>query len=145
LLGANEVIPEELETSIEIFSRTLARYLIPKDEVDALVHAIREDSYAILRREDGGGSMDFRREQVKTLFPGVAFEVLKVEEGSRLAGRSIAGAKLRGETGLTILAVRRERSVLSSPSPDFVLEAGDVVVVAGSAEQLARGAAWFKP
>jgi CPA2 family monovalent cation:H+ antiporter-2 len=30
-LGANEVIPEEFETSVEIFSRVLAKYLIPRD------------------------------------------------------------------------------------------------------------------
>src|SRR5436853_477673 len=33
-LGANVVIPEEFETSIEIFSRVLARYNVPRDEIE---------------------------------------------------------------------------------------------------------------
>ncbi|MDT8274033.1 MAG: cation:proton antiporter, partial [Desulfomonilia bacterium] len=35
-LGADEVIPEEFETSIEIFSRTLAKYLIPHDDIERI-------------------------------------------------------------------------------------------------------------
>src|SRR6266568_3633838 len=33
-LGANVVIPEEFETSIEIFARVLAHYNVPRDEID---------------------------------------------------------------------------------------------------------------
>ena len=44
-LGANEVIPEEFETSVEIFTRVLAKYLIPKTEIEALVCEIRSDGY----------------------------------------------------------------------------------------------------
>ena len=48
-LGANEVIPEEFETSIEIFTRVLAKYLIPRDQIEALVAEIRADGYEMLR------------------------------------------------------------------------------------------------
>jgi CPA2 family monovalent cation:H+ antiporter-2 len=33
-LGANEVIPEEFETSVEIFTRVLVKYLISADEIE---------------------------------------------------------------------------------------------------------------
>lgn len=50
-LGANDVVPEEFETSMEIFHRT-ARYLgLPEDEVLLLEQAIREDHYAMLTKE----------------------------------------------------------------------------------------------
>lgn len=48
-LGANEVIPEEFETSIEIFSRVLMHYNIDNDKIDELVREIRADSYQFLR------------------------------------------------------------------------------------------------
>jgi len=42
-LGANDVIPEEFETSIEIISRVLHRYFIPVNEIDKHISEIRKD------------------------------------------------------------------------------------------------------
>lgn len=42
-LGADEVIPEEFETSVEIFSRVLSRYLVPQDEIERLIAQVRTD------------------------------------------------------------------------------------------------------
>ncbi len=53
-LGADEVIPEEFETSIEIFSRVLGRYLIPKDSIEQLVTRIRSDGYEMFRSFSDG-------------------------------------------------------------------------------------------
>ncbi|MBD3332043.1 potassium transporter KefB, partial [candidate division GN15 bacterium] len=47
--GANEVIPEEFETSIEIFTRVLARYLVPVDQVERFVETVRADGYGMFR------------------------------------------------------------------------------------------------
>ncbi len=55
-LGADEVIPEEFETSIEIFSRVLDRYLIPKDSIEQLVTRIRQDGYEMFRSFSDGTS-----------------------------------------------------------------------------------------
>jgi CPA2 family monovalent cation:H+ antiporter-2 len=48
-LGANEVIPEEFETSIEIFSRVLREYGIARNVILREVDAIRHEGYQILR------------------------------------------------------------------------------------------------
>ncbi|MFZ6017215.1 MAG: cation:proton antiporter [Nitrospirota bacterium] len=48
-LGANEVIPEEFETSIEIFSRVLHQYHFPNNVILDMVDKIRSDSYTALR------------------------------------------------------------------------------------------------
>jgi CPA2 family monovalent cation:H+ antiporter-2 len=40
-LGANDVIPEEFETSIEIFARVLSHYGATREDVDRLVDQIR--------------------------------------------------------------------------------------------------------
>ncbi|MBU2651283.1 MAG: cation:proton antiporter [Bacteroidetes bacterium] len=49
-LGANEVIPEEFETSVEIFTRVLTRYLVPHDKIEKLVAEIRSDGYEMFRK-----------------------------------------------------------------------------------------------
>ena len=56
-LGVNEVIPEEFETSVEIFTRVLTKYLVPKDEIARLVAEVRDDSYQMLRNISGAASM----------------------------------------------------------------------------------------
>jgi CPA2 family monovalent cation:H+ antiporter-2 len=47
-LGADEVIPEEFETSVEIFARVLEKYLVPKDEIDKYIDEIRAEDYDVL-------------------------------------------------------------------------------------------------
>lgn len=49
LSGANEVIPEEFETSIEIFSRVLTRFEVNGEKIAELVNEIRADCYQLLR------------------------------------------------------------------------------------------------
>jgi CPA2 family monovalent cation:H+ antiporter-2 len=48
-LGANEVIPEEFETSVEIFARVMEKFEVPEDEISRLVAEVREDSYKMFR------------------------------------------------------------------------------------------------
>src|SRR5213596_3175817 len=54
-LGADVVIPEEFETSIEIFARVLAQYNVPREEIERLVDQIRSSHYEALRGGDGAG------------------------------------------------------------------------------------------
>jgi len=46
--GANEVIPEEFETSIEIFTRVLEQYRIPRNVVNAQIKVIRDENCSML-------------------------------------------------------------------------------------------------
>jgi hypothetical protein len=48
VLGANEVIPEELEASIEIFGRVLRLYDVPGEMVRQLMAESRRDDYGVL-------------------------------------------------------------------------------------------------
>jgi CPA2 family monovalent cation:H+ antiporter-2 len=47
-LGADEVIPEEFETSVEIFARVLQKYLVPRDEIEKYIDEIRSGDYEML-------------------------------------------------------------------------------------------------
>ena len=48
-LGANDVIPEEFETSIEIISRVLHNFFIPANEIEKHINEVRKGGYEIFR------------------------------------------------------------------------------------------------
>ena len=47
-LGASDVVPEEFETSLELFRRTAQQLSVPEEQVEALEQAIRDDHYRLL-------------------------------------------------------------------------------------------------
>lgn len=69
---------------------------------------------------------------------GLLTEQVPIQAGSRYAGRPLGDTKARTRTGVSIVAVLRERQVIPSPGPEFVFEAGDVVVVVGTRDGLDR-------
>jgi CPA2 family monovalent cation:H+ antiporter-2 len=48
-VGANEVVPEEFETSLEIFARVLRTYEVPDERIRATAERARKDHYEMLR------------------------------------------------------------------------------------------------
>jgi CPA2 family monovalent cation:H+ antiporter-2 len=48
-MGADEIVPEEFETSIEIFSRVLEKYDLPEGNIHDFIHEIRSDGYEMFR------------------------------------------------------------------------------------------------
>src|SRR6266581_4359989 len=92
-LGADDVIPEEFETSIEIFARVLAQYGVSRQEVDRLEDQIRASHYEALR----GGE----RPDLGTVagVPQMAAARIRLPSHSPFVGRSVAQTGLRSRTG----------------------------------------------
>ncbi|MEW6754986.1 MAG: cation:proton antiporter [Candidatus Latescibacterota bacterium] len=67
-LGADEVIPEEFETSVSIFARVLARYLVPRDQIERLAAQVRADGYRMLR-DPAAGAAALARNPEETASP----------------------------------------------------------------------------
>jgi len=132
-LGANVVIPEEFETSIEIFSRVLAHYNVPRDEIERLVGEIRASHYQALRP---GARPRLTLTGALGAMPQMRVVRMILEPNAPVVGQTLAETGLRSRTGALILAVRRGDSDLATPEPTFRLEAGDGIVVVGQAEQL---------
>ena len=134
-LGADEVIPEEFETSVEIFTRVLSKYLIPKDEIETLVAEIRSDGYEMFRslfKESSSFS------DLKLQLPDVEISSLRVVERSPLVGKNLAEIELRRKYEVTVLAVRRNSQVLSNPSVTMPFYAHDVLFVLGPPDKVAE-------
>lgn len=64
---------------------------------------------------------------------GLVFEWVDVPDDSPVVGRSIGQERIRTRTGASVVAVLREAGPVPAPEPSFVIEAGDTLVVAGTA------------
>ena len=138
-LGANEVVPEEFETSLEIFDLVLRRYDVPAPKIERKKAEVRRESYAKLRRGEiepvvGQGTL-----------PGeLQIERFLIKEGSSLTGESLSAIDLPSKTGTLVVAVVRGEETLSSPRGSFRVQQGDTLVVLGNREELSRAKVYFE-
>jgi voltage-gated potassium channel len=69
--------------------------------------------------------------------PELLFEEIRVTKECRPAGQSIRDSRVRDETGAMIVALRKGDGTFdATPTGDAVLDAGDVVIAAGTPEEL---------
>src|SRR3990172_7189357 len=138
--GANEVIPEEFETSIEIFTRVLQKYLVSKDQIDFITAEIRASGYAMLRER----SMQFRLLSEIDI-PDVQISKLTISSRSGFAGKNIGDLKFRQDFGINILAIFREGKIISRLDPQLQLRADDQLLVLGHPSEIAEIAELLNP
>ena len=63
-----------------------------------------------------------------------------------LPGKTIRGLRVRDTTGAMVVAIRKQDGTFdATPSPDALFEAGDVVIGAGTADELRRLEDLFAP
>ncbi|HIJ96879.1 MAG TPA: sodium:proton exchanger [Desulfuromonadales bacterium] len=139
-LGANEVIPEEFETSIEIFSRVLRNYLDPHDQIELCIGEVRKDSYQMFR------SMSRRNLHavgISSYLAGSELLTCRVQQGSAADGSHVKDGLIRGQSGATILAIKRGDEVTPNPDSDWQLSPEDVVLLLGNPQQLSVASVLF--
>ncbi|MFL5566367.1 MAG: cation:proton antiporter regulatory subunit, partial [Gemmatimonadaceae bacterium] len=97
---------------------------------------------------DGASGADETKllEDVNTILPGLGEPVaIRVAPRSIAVGKSLGQLNLRGATGATVLAIKRGSQQIPTPLGREVIEAGDVVAVAGSHDAVAVARAIFAP
>jgi CPA2 family monovalent cation:H+ antiporter-2 len=129
-LGADDVIPEEFETSVEIFTRVLERFHIPRNIIDAQVKIIRNECYGLLR----GTCEAFKpsTERVSDLLSAGTADSYYITKGSWPVGKTLGAIDLRNRTGATVIAVVRGEESFTSPGAEFTIAAGDTLVLVAS-------------
>ena len=142
-LGADEVIPEEFETSIEIFSRVLHRYGFANNVIENQIERIRSQGYEMLRSPSLPAQE--RTPDISVALDAASTETLKIEEGSPVAGHSLGELDLRGKSGATVIAVVRDGQTKISPGAAYKLSVGDTIVLLGTPEKLDRAKDIFIP
>jgi CPA2 family monovalent cation:H+ antiporter-2 len=130
-LGADEVIAEEFESSIEIFSRVLTKYLVAKDEIEEFIHKIREEKYAMERSISKKSKTTTLQEAVSYIHD-LEIVTFKISKNSLLRNQTIIESDLRKKYNVTILAIQRDGEIISNPDSALELLVNDKVVLMGN-------------
>lgn len=142
MLGADEIIPEEFETSVEIFSRVLAEYQVPRNMILDLIDRVRRDQYEILRQHR---PLSPERDLPLDVLSGAEVGSVLLRDDSPAVGKTIGELNLRATTGATVIAVRRREHLTANPGPQHRFEAGDVVLLIGDRSQVRRAVEVLDP
>jgi CPA2 family monovalent cation:H+ antiporter-2 len=141
-LGANDVIPEEFETSIEIISRVLHRYFIPVNEIEKHICEIRRDGYEMFRNVQQKYALF---PELKQHLPDSEIETIRINKGSPMAGKTLAEVGFRQKFGVTVLALQRGKETITNPSGNTRLVSEDIVILIGTRKSIAGVSAMILP
>lgn len=134
-IGVDEVIPEKFEASVEIYTRVLTKYLIPKIEFEKLIAEIRTYGYEMFRSlSKTSASLS----DLKIHLTNIEISTFRVLENSPVACSSPAQIELRKKYDVTFLAIQRNSQILSNPSWAVKLHANEVLFVLGTLDSLAE-------
>jgi CPA2 family monovalent cation:H+ antiporter-2 len=128
-LGADEVIPEEFETSLQIFSKVLEKYHIPLNIIMKQVSLLRGESYSMMRKgEEGLNSLV----NLNELLAAGLTETYYVDDNNIHNGKSMKELNLRAVTGVTIIAIVRGDKTITNPASEERILNKDTLVITGT-------------
>ncbi len=134
-LGADEVVAEEFETSLEIAGRTLRRLGFSLPWVEAETDEIRRS-----RHDAFGGSARRRRcpRRCARRSARPASRSCRSERTGLRPAASLEELALRSRGGASVLAVVRAGEATVSPAGDFMLAGGDQLLLLGGEPAVER-------
>lgn len=135
-IGADEVIPEEFETSIEIFTRVLNHYLVPFDQIQRFTNYIRAHNYDLLV---AAGENQKIPPQYELHVPDMVIAALPVQQDdNRIVGKTIIESKIKEKFNLNVLAIRRNKKYITQIEANTKIETDDMLYLFGSPENISR-------
>jgi CPA2 family monovalent cation:H+ antiporter-2 len=127
--GAAEVVAEIMEGSLMLASQALMLLGVPLHRVLRRIRATREQRYSLFRGF-------FRGESDGTDAEPIRLHSVRLPPGARSVGRRLDDLHL-DDVRVGVTAIRRQNIRSLAPTPEVVLEEGDVVVLRGTEEDLA--------
>jgi len=141
-LGANQVIPEEFETSVEIFARVLQEYHIPRNVISLQVDLIRKEHYGTLR---GIRLQGKQLDALSQFLVGTTSDIFSIVEASPAVGKSLEEINLPLRSGVSVIAVVRDGKSYPNVGNDFKLAVSDMLVLLGGHKALDDAAQILNP
>lgn len=131
-LGADEVIPEEFETSIQIFTHVLHNFLVPEDDIEQIVENVRADNYQLFKGE---------QTLIKSYGPNhiADFNITCLRltaDSNAFLGKPLHELNLKAEHGIHVLGIKRKDEMLDTIEPDEVLKQGDIIYIQGNPNKI---------
>jgi CPA2 family monovalent cation:H+ antiporter-2 len=130
-LGANEVVPEEFETAIDLFKIVLEQLIVSQHEINKIVTKIRADHYGI-----------FQDKEVKqdTLalkgLPNIEIVAYTIVSPSPIIEKSIAEVQFRKTYKVNLVAILRNDVLMENPRVSTVFQDGDTLYFIGKSDQV---------
>jgi CPA2 family monovalent cation:H+ antiporter-2 len=131
--GANEIIPAEFETSIEILVRALTRFLIPANEINKIVENLRSDNYKMLRQLDSN-QLSFNELNIN--LPDIDIVSYKLSDKWPYLNKTIGEINFRNLFSLTIIAIMRGEKQIINPGANEFLYEEDVIILMGPKDKV---------
>ena len=128
-LGANQIIPEEFETSIEIFTAALREFHVPANVIQAQIQLLRQERYSLLRGMKLPGSVV---EQLDAILTQGTCDTFLLLQHAPAIGRTLADLGLTGGRGAQVVAVVRGGHATTTFDEEFHLRVADTLVLAGT-------------
>lgn len=131
--GANHIVHPELEGGLELVHHTLLTLGFPLREVHQFAEAVRHDHY------DFNVTTDEEHRSLHDLVQAIkGIEIIWIELNNTnpLIGKSLAEANIRSKTGVSVVAIVRNKQLIANPKSMTVFETGDRIGVIGEKEQI---------
>lgn len=141
-LGANEVIPEEFETSIEIFARVLQRFGVSRGTIEEQIAKIRQRGYEMLRSPS---LPNVEMGNLNEAMHKAVTRTVRLGADSPAVGQTLGELDLRGKTGATVIAVIRDGEPKISPGARYTLCENDTILLSGSPEKTDAAITMLEP
>jgi len=125
--GADQVLVDEIEVGVQLFSRVLAEYQVSAPEIDDHVATVRANGYTALR----GGIP----EAPLVVCEDLTEECFDTRTFTARARRSVGELTA---AGVRVVSVARNGTESQGPSDDFILQPGDRVTARASADVFSR-------
>jgi len=141
MAGANQVIPEEFETSVEIFSRVLREYRIPNNIIEQQVELVRLEGYSMFR------GLSFKMESMKKFSAYLAttlIESFHVLEDSWCNSKTIRDLDWTKDSNAKLIAVVRNNDLHANPDSNFQIRVGDIILLFGRHANLVRSVRYLQ-
>ncbi|HKM94927.1 MAG TPA: monovalent cation:proton antiporter family protein [Prolixibacteraceae bacterium] len=130
-VGADQVLPENLEIAIDLFNRVLIKRLYPQKEINRIMARIRSMNLGSFSEKDSVNQPSILDELAHINITSII-----VEKHSEIAGKTLAGSRLREFSGVTLLVIKRGKDLIEHPTPNTQLLVNDIAFVFGTPEQV---------
>ena len=130
--GAAEIVAEVVEGSLMLATQTMMQLGVPLNRVLGTLREVRQERYQLMggffRGVTDEQLADAQQPRLRTIFAA---------QGAACVGKTLGSLHL-DPTGVTVTALRRPGTREVNPAPEMRIEAGDVLVLLGTQEALAK-------
>ena len=130
-LGADEVIPDEFEASLQLGANLMRRFKHNEGRILHVLSELRQQHYTSMVHS-------IAPSHGLSILEGGRLDYLAVPDDSPYLGVSLAGINLRKLTGVTVVGVIRQERTIYNPASSFCIEQGDTLMLLGNTAEVAQ-------